>query len=964
MIRRHSPPVLNAAHPEAGDLVAGDLACPARETLVAILCGETQVDEPTEAHLRHCTRCQTELDRLTGAATLESIRDQLQSADRYPFLDGPERAGDLGTLSDTASEAVFWVLAEIGRGGMGVVFRAVEAKLDREVAIKVLLSDGGDASLQRFSREARSAAAVTGDHVVSVHASGVTRDGRPYLVMPWIDGDSLADRIDELRDAPRAAAEAIAQLAAGLESIHQAGLIHRDIKPANALFDRATARYRLTDFGLARHRESGHTLTQASVLAGTPRYMSPEQAAAEANLGVASDVYSLGITLYETISGVVPFQGKPLQILEQHRNTEALRPRKLNPSIPRNLERICLKAIAKEPSRRYASAAAFRADLLRFLDGRPILAKDAGPTERVALWCRRNRTAAALLAMVAASLLLGILGVSVMWYRATRLADRLQNTSQSLRENQLQLRQSVSDFQEKVFSRESLHWQMSPEFRSEMFGDVLAYLERFETLEPLEPLSPADVNAGDDADSKFDADPIARDYMMIARVSIQSGDDATSGLALARALRRLRSQPADRLSPPNAQLLAEAAVLQAGRQIAQSGPNDTHRQGSQATTGQREGVRPLVNEALAAAERSRRGQPGLASELTWLWAQHLKHRLAPTSSERNVTANQSLSGNQNVSAERNGAIDDTLEQIEALIIESYAAREQADFVHVLDTVARLAPARWQQIDTMPAADRVAAYVDFEKRILVRAKYHCQYFNHPTARMDQLVSRNQLRRARALWQSGQIAAAFDVADRAAKRLANLAQMQAQNLSWQRDAALGHLLLRDVALANENFEAANEASIAALRKTIDLKTRRPKALPIAASVIRQFKRKAEISRQLQQPAVALDELYYGAQDCRLLADEDEDIAQWAFSMRMHLLGEIAPHYRDYPDAEIHAKFLDNETRWAKQIEKSNGHEVFRSVRSVLEGKHRPPPPDLPDALKGFEIGLVEASDIALP
>ncbi len=173
----------------------------------------------------------------------------------------------------------------------------------------------------------------------------------------------------------REAADWIRQIALGLEAAHRQGMIHRDVKPANILLDATDGRAKLTDFGLAR-TFGDETLTQADVLAGTPQYMSPEQASSDPNLGPSTDIYSLGITLYELLTGATPFQGQPLQILQQHRETSPLRPSGLNPEIPRDLENICLKAISKHPAARYATAPEFADDLQRFLDGRPVLAHE------------------------------------------------------------------------------------------------------------------------------------------------------------------------------------------------------------------------------------------------------------------------------------------------------------------------------------------------------------------------------------------------------------------------------------------------------------------------------------------------------------------------------------------------------------------------------------------------------------
>ena len=383
--------------------------CPSRETLQELINGTVSDVEDLELHLQSCQKCRHELDDLSQSDVLKPfLKDGSYYDDttQFPFLDAPAREGDLGCLNGLHIES------EIGRGGAGIVFRGFEPDLERTVAVKVLNNVGSFRSEARFERESRIAAQIQSDYVVDVHALGRTRDNRPYIVMPLIEGNSLKEALAEEAFNPRLAAERIYQIAQGLKVLHESGIIHRDVKPANILIDDSDSRAKLTDFGLARETVTGTTLTQADVLCGTPEYMSPEQSC-EQDVTFSSDIYSLGITLYECLTGTTPFRGGSLDILQQHRNVSPVRPSQINPRIARDLETICLKAIAKEPSRRYQDVNQFAADLKRFLDGQPITARETPSWEKLYLWSRRNPRIAALSATTACLMLILGLGSSI-----------------------------------------------------------------------------------------------------------------------------------------------------------------------------------------------------------------------------------------------------------------------------------------------------------------------------------------------------------------------------------------------------------------------------------------------------------------------------------------------------------------------------------------------------------------------
>jgi serine/threonine-protein kinase len=324
-----------------------------------------------EEHLQHCVRCRATLDRLIGDDRwLGAVRRYLgpDATDFHPSLqtdcdsldflspsDWPDSLGRLGTYE---------VKGVLGRGGMGVVLKAFDPSLSRNVAIKVLappLAACG-ASRRRFLREARAAAAVVHEHVVSVFAV-VETAGLPFLVMEYVPGRSLQERLDD--QGPLSLTEILRigmQTASGLAAAHAQGLVHRDVKPANILLENGVERVRLTDFGLARAAADAG-LTQSGVVAGTPYYMAPEQARGEAT-DHRSDLFSLGSTLYAMCTGHPPFRAESAVAVLRRVSDDEPRPvREINPEVPAWLDSIIARLHAKNPNERFQCAAEV-ADLL------------------------------------------------------------------------------------------------------------------------------------------------------------------------------------------------------------------------------------------------------------------------------------------------------------------------------------------------------------------------------------------------------------------------------------------------------------------------------------------------------------------------------------------------------------------------------------------------------------------------
>ncbi len=352
------------------------------------------------------------------------------------------------------------MLRPLGSGACGTVYLARDAELDRLVAVKLprLGRLAGPDEVNRFVREARSTAQFRHPGIVPVHDAGQA-DGLCYLVSEYIPGITLGQRLAAGRLSPDEAARLVLAMAEALDCAHRHGVIHRDLKPSNILLD-DDGRPHLADFGLARRTSGEHTLTGAGEVLGTPAYMSPEQARGEAHrVDGRSDVYSLGVILYEALTGRVPFPGSPSQVLRRVLDEEPCPPRRCDRRIPRDLETICLKALAKEPEGRYPTARALAEDLRRYLHGRPVRARPVGRLARLVRWCRRQPVAAGLVAALA----LGIGGTTWQSYRAGLLKEEAeqhhgraeQNLDQARQANAEFVRLSLHDFNYEKIRRET-----------------------------------------------------------------------------------------------------------------------------------------------------------------------------------------------------------------------------------------------------------------------------------------------------------------------------------------------------------------------------------------------------------------------------------------------------------------------------------------------------------------------------
>jgi len=410
-----------------------------------------------------CQDCPELLEELRGClaamAGIDAILNVPAGADPQLTcaLAGPPPDCDRAGLAARPVFPGYEIIEEIGHGGMGVVFKARQVALDRVVALKTILAHGAirEEQKRRFVGEARAMALLQHPHIVQIHEIGESQ-GHPFLVMEYVPGASLRERLAGKPLPPRQAAEMVAVLARAVQAAHEQGIIHRDLKPNNILLG-PDGTPKICDFGLAKCLEGTADQTQTGQLLGTPSYMAPEQVLrAQGAQGPAVDVYALGVLLYEILAGRPPFLAdNPLDTLQLVTGQEPLPLRRWQPRTPRDLETICLKCLEKAPGRRYPSAQALADDLQRFLAGEPICARPAGPVERGWRWCRGHPTGTALAGAVAAALV-AVLAVAGAYNQ--RLAGELARTDAARRQ--------------VLSSQEKLHHTLTHAVAERLDGDL------------------------------------------------------------------------------------------------------------------------------------------------------------------------------------------------------------------------------------------------------------------------------------------------------------------------------------------------------------------------------------------------------------------------------------------------------------------------------------------------------------
>ncbi len=407
------------------------------------------------------------------------------------------------------------VQAILGKGGMGIAYRAWDPDLKRVVAVKTLRAAAADeAEIARFRTESEAIARVRHPNIVQIFDVGDS-DGQPFFAMEYCAGGSLADRLKAAPLPPREAARVVEQIARGVDAAHRLHIVHRDLKPANILLvgdaesgirnsesktkdqkgertspDGMNSELRsshselfpkVTDFGLAKALDAEDGQTRSNAVMGTPSYMSPEQAFGDtAKVTAAADIYSLGAVLYECLTGRPPFRGATVaETLDQVRHREPLAVRQLQPKTPVDLETIAHKCLLKDPAKRYATAEAMADDLARALDGRPILARPVGPAERSWRWCRRNPVVAGLIAAVVTVFLAGGTGTTVMWLRASVQRDKAQHNFEDAEANLRETFAAVNDSFVKISEDQLLAEPRMLGLRVKLLSASKPYFEGF-----------------------------------------------------------------------------------------------------------------------------------------------------------------------------------------------------------------------------------------------------------------------------------------------------------------------------------------------------------------------------------------------------------------------------------------------------------------------------------------------------
>ena len=355
------------------------------------------------------------------------------------------------------------IKSKLGQGGMGAVFLAVDKRLDREVAIKVVSQQVANSEklTDRFISEVKAVAALNHPNIAQLYDAQMSAEP-PYLVMEYVDGTTLEEYLQLHPQSAVATAELIQKIANAIEFCHQKGIIHRDLKPSNILLDKSGVP-KVADFGLAKSLQSVSDSTRTGEIVGTPGYMAPEQASGVVkSLGPACDIYGLGAVLYRMLTGRPPFySSEPVQTVMMVLSDDPVAPRKLHSRIPRDLETICLKCLAKKPERRYESIKHLVDDLQRFIDGKPIEARPVSAFERCMKWAKR-RPALASVALISIFAIPAI--IAGLWYHSVQLdqalqdkSDALLKTDRALKKADAELRKSTklategSDFTEWIY---------------------------------------------------------------------------------------------------------------------------------------------------------------------------------------------------------------------------------------------------------------------------------------------------------------------------------------------------------------------------------------------------------------------------------------------------------------------------------------------------------------------------------
>lgn len=459
------------------------------------------------------TKVDSGLERGSVGETFDQPTEPGSPGSEFPRA-ASGRAG-LGTDSRVLVSG-YEIEAELGRGGMGVVYKAHQHRLNRTCALKMILTGdlAGPEAIVRFLLEAEMVARLRHPNIVQIYAIG-DHNGRPYLDLEYVEGGSLASQLDGTPRPPREAAELVEALARGIAEAHHMGIVHRDLKPGNVLLA-ADGTPKITDFGLAKFLGADSGLTRSDSVLGSPSYMSPEQAEGRLkDVGPTADQYALGAILYELLTGRPPFRAATvLETLAQVKAADPVPPGRLQPGLPHDVETITLKCLEKDPARRYATALELADDLQRFREGSPIRARRVGPGERAWKWIKRHPAPAAL-GTVSVVTLLTLAGM-VQARRSSAAAER----------SYLQAREAIDALTQ--FGERRLGDQ--PKLRKELLEIALHYYAR---------------SLGEGDGGPVPDEELANTYARVARLIDLVGTRAEALRAFEKALQAQRKLAAD-----------------------------------------------------------------------------------------------------------------------------------------------------------------------------------------------------------------------------------------------------------------------------------------------------------------------------------------------------------------------------------------------------------------------------------
>lgn len=885
------------------DMDGKPIECPGPDQLVHLLDETAQLDQTVADHVDGCDECQAQLDKLMMPKGLKDYLDNA-SANQIP-------------ADPVDSIPGFRLKNEIGRGGMGVVYEAWDEKLDREVAIKLLSRTGSFEQDTRFERESKAAAQVKHPNVVPVFSFGRTSDHRPYLIMPLVKGISLRERLQDGPLDSATAARTVRQIAAGLEAAHGHGLVHRDVKSGNILLDGADGSAKLTDFGLVR-TETDRTLTQQDLILGTPEYMSPEQATDPQTTDVRTDTYSLGIVLYECLTGSVPFRGGTLQVIELHRASEPVPPSRLNIAVQHDLETICLKAISKSPNRRYQTAQELGDDIQRFLDGKPITARRTSQLEKLQMWCSRNRALAISIALCVLALVAGTIGTSVMWFKSHQNATAANTLANDLQLNRDRLKDSVRKFQMQVFSDEALHWQMTEEFSTEMFNNVLDYLDEFAKFE----------HAHADPDGKVEfmiaANELTSDYLMVAQSALDVGSYEHAVVAARRAYERSNRLGASDLAQPDALfLMFESCRISFFAQLEQYEPSiELLPESRDAKRSEKHSeIQAIAVEASELADLGAR----LESDVRWKTATAIS------------TLALARSGHSSVDADQIEAMVEDLGN-EFLTMEDQTAKMVAATTMIRAKwwlASRAEPVR--QVEILNSIDRIiTSYRDAIS--VTRVEFSIA---------DWYKATNHFRKARAYAQLPDLDKAIDEGKNAQDWFVHARSKRWSNRHWASDAIESNLWLCHWRMEQQDFQKAGKTLEDTLRELISLLKTDMANIALRKKIVALFVVNAGMSDKLGLHQAARREYFIAAQDCRaLIVKYDQATRQWAFQLRLWLLSNVVKQLENAPDEAFYESFKGWEKPFADHCSGKFGLDTSR-IESILDGSFKP------DTPSGFQL-----------